>query len=221
MYIHTKKFLAVIAVIVLPFSFAHAQMTGANMMNNTSPQGSAADVTTTAAPTAQAAEESQGQVLYQKLQDKQASCTDLKDSDFELIGEFVMGQNTGAGHAAMNEHIKAMMGADKEEAIHTAIGKSASGCDTAPPLVNKGWGVMPMMGNYGYGGINNIHSIAMFIFWIIVLVGIGYFVLSVMQGDRSGTGGRSALDILNERYARSEIDKAEYEEKKKHITSRQ
>ena len=67
-----------------------------------------------------------------------------------------------------------------------------------------------MMGNgYGFyfgGGL-------MWLFWIVI------FVL-VVWGGRAALGSqggskRSALDILDERYARGEIDQQEYEQKRK------
>jgi putative membrane protein len=38
-------------------------------------------------------------------------------------------------------------------------------------------------------------------------------------GDRSDMPARTALDVLNERFAKGEIDRAEYEEKRRLISS--
>lgn len=57
-------------------------------------------------------------------------------------------------------------------------------------------------------------------FWILVIVGI---VLLAVWAVQKGTGGgagsteESALEILKKRYARGEISKEEFEEKKRHI----
>ena len=57
------------------------------------------------------------------------------------------------------------------------------------------------------------------IFWILVIAGIVFLVVWV--GQRAvGAGSRaeeSAIEILKKRYARGEISKAEYEEKKRDI----
>lgn len=67
-----------------------------------------------------------------------------------------------------------------------------------------------MMGNgYGYyfgGGL-------MWLFWIVLFVLVVWGVRTSL-GSRGGTA-RSALDILDERYARGEIDQQEYEQKRK------
>lgn len=76
----------------------------------------------------QAAEEAEGKALYDKLQTKQTTCADLKDGDFELIGEYVMGQQLGGAHGQMNDRIKQMMGDASEEQMHILLGKNATGC---------------------------------------------------------------------------------------------
>jgi putative membrane protein len=84
-----------------------------------------------------------------------------------------------------------------------------------------GWGMGPgMMGNWGMGWFGMIF---MMIFWVLVIVGLVFLIKWLIQSSRSGDGtasrGRStALDILKERYARGEIDKAEFEEKKKDLS---
>ncbi len=73
-------------------------------------------------------EEADGKALYEKLQAKEVVCADLADSDFELIGEYVMGTRLGGTHEQMNERIKQMMGTQGEEQMHIALGKNATGC---------------------------------------------------------------------------------------------
>jgi len=59
----------------------------------------------------------------------------------------------------------------------------------------------------------------MMIFWVLVLVGLIFLIkwlVNTTNRVKSGAGiGKSALEILKERYARGEIDSAEFEEKKK------
>ena len=58
----------------------------------------------------------------------------------------------------------------------------------------------------------------MLLFWVLVIVGA--FVLVKWLADQS-TGrsarNKSALDILRERYARGEMDRQEYEQKKRDL----
>lgn len=59
----------------------------------------------------------------------------------------------------------------------------------------------------------------MVLFWIAVIVGIAfavrYFVRQAHQPGRED----SSLEILKKRYAKGEIGKEEYEEKRKHLES--
>ena len=58
----------------------------------------------------------------------------------------------------------------------------------------------------------------MVLFWVLVVVGV--VVLVKWLADQStgmGTPDKSALDILRERYARGEIDREEYEQKKRDL----
>ena len=69
-------------------------------------------------------------------------------------------------------------------------------------------------GYYGWGwGM----GLLMVLFWVLVIVGIVYLIRSFIGAERKGMKEESALDILKKRYARGEISKEEFEEKKKDI----
>ncbi len=83
------------------------------------------------------------------------------------------------------------------------------------------WGMGSGMMGYGYG-MSWYGHILMLIFWVAVIVGIIFLIRwlvvsshAVGQGTSQGTD--TALDILRKRYARGEINKEEFEEKKKDL----
>jgi putative membrane protein len=58
--------------------------------------------------------------------------------------------------------------------------------------------------------------------WIVILIAIVAVVWLLMRGPLAGsaqTERRTALDILNERYARGEIGREEFEQKKRDLES--
>jgi putative membrane protein len=61
----------------------------------------------------------------------------------------------------------------------------------------------------------------MAIFWVLVIIGIFFLVKWLVEQGRmskkTSEGGEGALDILKKRYARGEIDKQEFEQKKKDL----
>lgn len=73
------------------------------------------------------------------------------------------------------------------------------------------------MNDFGHG-----HGWGMVWFWLLGLIFLILFVWFIIRiigtgGPQAGTGQRSALDILKERYASGEIDKKEYEDKKRDL----
>ncbi len=72
--------------------------------------------------------------------------------------------------------------------------------------------------NFGHDMFSTFGAVLHLIFWLIIIAIIIRFIKR-----RKGTGdwrmfrhgGNSAVEILKERYAKGEIDKAEFEEKKK------
>ena len=84
-----------------------------------------------------------------------------------------------------------------------------------------GYGMGPGMMGWGYG-MGWIGMIFMAAFWIAVIVGIVFLIrwLAVSTGSagkKRGEAEESALEILKKRYARGEIKKEEFEEKKKDL----
>lgn len=141
---------------------------------------------------AQEAEEQEGETLLNNLANKIITCPQLKDSDFEKIGEYFMGQsiNNTQRHIYMNEMMKQMMGEKGEEQAHATMGKRLSGCNTSAAFPSQDSGFLPMMGmmsgnwnqswgGNGFGMMNNGWGLFGSLTWILVtiflILGIVYF----------------------------------------------
>jgi len=73
------------------------------------------------------------------------------------------------------------------------------------------------MMSFGFGPFGGFGWIFMILFWALVIIGIVALVRWLSNQSMGGTSNKSALDILKERYARGEIGKHEFEEKKKEL----
>ena len=86
---------------------------------------------------------------------------------------------------------------------------------------SRDWHMGPgMMGGWGMGWFGMIF---MLLFWVLVIVGLIFLFKWLIQTTRKGAetsnGGSRALDILKERYAKGEINKEEFEAKKRDLMS--
>ncbi|MEK6673120.1 MAG: SHOCT domain-containing protein [Nitrospirota bacterium] len=70
-------------------------------------------------------------------------------------------------------------------------------------------------GNHGWG--MGFGWPFMVFFWILVVMGIIYLVRLIAGNAKNEGKHDTPLDILKKRYARGEINKAEFEEKKKDL----
>ncbi len=69
--------------------------------------------------------------------------------------------------------------------------------------------------NYGWG--MGFGWLIMVIFWVLVILGVVYLIKLIAGGARREEKRDTALDILKQRYAKGEITKEEFEEKKKDL----
>ena len=82
------------------------------------------------------------------------------------------------------------------------------------------WHMGPgMVGGWGMGWFGGIF---MLVFWVLVIMGLIFLIKWLIQSTKGESGrllsnSSRALEILKERYARGDIDKQEFEEKKKDL----
>jgi putative membrane protein len=74
--------------------------------------------------------------------------------------------------------------------------------------------------NYGWGGMMGFGGLMMLLFWVLLIAGAIVLLRRLRArnldpGDRPAH--RSALDILNERYARGDIEREEFEQKRRDL----
>lgn len=75
-------------------------------------------------------------------------------------------------------------------------------------------------------GFDMAGGIMMMIFWVVLIVAVVLLAVWLIRQSQVGGapptvwtgGGETPLDVLAKRYARGEIDKAEYEEKKRDLS---
>ena len=222
-------FIFVFGFALLPnFTFAQGMMAGFS--------NSSADWEEVVEHTAR--EEQEGKKLWGQLQAKEIACENLSNEQFGVLGEYFMGQMAGNSHAAMNAMMIQMRDEEGEEQIHIVMGMRISGCNTSTafpaisdswmPMINMMWGGWSSpfnsnnstnnMMNFGFIPFVSFGWIFMILWWVLIIVGIIALIKWFTNQSRdTHNREKSALEILQERYAKGEIDKKEFEEKKKDL----
>lgn len=116
-------------------------------------------VTLAAAPVASASvekEEQQGARVLSELNAGSLRCSEAGASEFEHVGEYVMGRMMGSpeAHESMNSLMARMMGSANEEQVHEVMGRRFAGCGNPafPARFGETMGAMGMMtGGFGPG----------------------------------------------------------------------
>ena len=93
---------------------------------------------------------------------------------------------------------------------------------TPPPAAAQerayewGWGMHPSMWSV-WGAWGVVMMAMMLVFWTVVIVGFVLGIRWLMSQGRETRPADTALDILRQRYARGEINKEEFETKKRDL----
>jgi len=75
------------------------------------------------------------------------------------------------------------------------------------------------MMNFGFGPFGGFGWIFMILWWVLIIAGIVALIRWLTsQSHGTNNHAKSALEILQERYAKGEINKQEFEEKKKDLS---
>ncbi len=175
---------------------------------------------------------------------REIDCGQVTDEQFNDMGDMVMG--TMIGNDEQHKSMDNMMGGEDSaslRAMHMNMGQQYLGCanDSSGAMGMTG-GVMSMMGggmgmmgrlSSGFGDVRggdadmmgNVLGLGsamgfgggMLVFWVLVVVVIGLVVAWINRSQNKSGSSKAPLDILKERYAKGEIDKQEFETKKKDL----
>lgn len=161
------------------------------------------------------------------------------DSNVQIReGRDIMNQMMGSNYDSMDSFMNQAMGQGGTQAMYEMMGKLKEKGVTVEDLnpmaqfmntCQSGNYTSDMMGNLdgwvryglGIGGVVVLIGILLWIvFWIIVILGAVLLIRWVISQFRSGGMSGKEMSILRERYAKGEITKEEFEEKKKDLMGR-
>lgn len=194
--------------------------------------------------TAKGDAEQQGAQLLQSLQAGEQKCQQLSRDQSESVGEYVMGRMLGSTtrHEAMDQRMRTMTGASGEAQAHVFMGQRFTGCATgaAPGAFGSMMGMMSnysgarggVMGNGRDGGNSIGNGNGMMggsdsrsdddNDWgstntvLVILLAAMAAALAALAARRpwQQSSLQTPFDILSDRYARGDIDTADYEQRR-------
>jgi len=162
------------------------------------------------------------------LVDAKVACSELDDSQLEMIGEYYMENlHPGETHKFMDRMMGVEEGTERHEQFHVALAKRMycgdnvgfGGMGSMMGLNNFGdfSGGMTQMMSYspiGCGfGASGVWSLMQLLVWIGIFVLVGWLAYRYLL---DGTHG-SAMDVLKRRYAKGEITKKQFDEMRKEL----
>lgn len=220
---HFRYLLAALSVSASLLFFGAAP--AAAQYNMMGPGQSSSDTSASDTSTSDTASEQQGQAIYNQLQNKQTTCSKLTDNDFAALGDFYMSRMMGSAHDAMDQYMTQELGTSGDRQAHIAIGERLSGCNTnaSYPTSSSDYAPLAWMGTMGtnsgnWSGMNGYRTsswtAADTVLVILLVLAIAAALLAWLRPRRSYPT-TNPLDTLKSRYVKGEIDKKEFEEKRK------
>ncbi|TAJ80239.1 MAG: SHOCT domain-containing protein [Gallionellaceae bacterium] len=78
--------------------------------------------------------------------------------------------------------------------------------------------MMSDWGSFGWWGMG-FGMLFMLLFWVLIILGVAALIrwLMTQSAPSRGPRNKTPLEIVQERYARGEIDREEYEQKKRDL----
>lgn len=158
-----------------------------------------------------------------ELVKSEVSCDKLNDEQFEAIGEYLMEQmHPGESHEAMHKMMGMEEGTEYHDQFHVNMAKTMYCGEGRMMEGMMGGGMMGgmdmtnnMMGNFG--GWGWFGWIFMILIWVAIIVGIIVLIKWLLSQGQDRGKSKSASDILKERYAKGEINRKEFKEKKQDL----
>ncbi len=172
-----------------------------------------------------------GETVYNNLQNKQTTCGQLSNIDFDELGDFYMSRMMGSSSdGVMDQQIVRYMGNTANTQMHIALAKRLSGCNpnaiypasasNYAPVAGMTGMISPgsMMSGYWnhMGNFDNSSWTGTDTTLTVLLVLSSSLALFAWLHPRNQSS-TSPQDMLKQRYAKGELGQKDYEEQLKDL----